>query len=108
MMIPKPKYKKQRKAKNNPVPTDQDLCRICGKPYAELHEVFYGKDRQKSIEWGMQIRLCDEHHRIGNLAVHNNHELDLKLKRTYQKQFEEQYGHEKFMEVFNRNYLEVV
>lgn len=34
-----------------------------------------------------------------------NRERDLLLKKYAQKIFEEEYGHEKFMEVFKRNYL---
>jgi hypothetical protein len=103
--FPKPKFKKQKKARNNLVPTINDRCYFTGKPYAELHEVFHGPDRQKSIEWGMQIRLAPELHRIGPDAVHNNHEFDLQLKRMFQRKFEAQYGHDKFMEVFGKNYL---
>jgi hypothetical protein len=53
----------------------------------------------------MQIRLVPELHRIGPDAVHNNHEFDLQLKMMFQKKFEAQYGHDKFMEVFGKNYL---
>ena len=106
MQYPRPKLKSKRKAKNNPVPTDQDRCRICDKPYAELHEVFYGPLRQKSIEYKMQVRLCDKHHRIDKLAVHNNPIFDAELKREYQLKFESIYGHEEFMLQFGRNYLD--
>jgi hypothetical protein len=98
--------KKQKKACNNKRPTDKDRCAICGKPFSELHEVFYGKNRQNSIAWGMQIRLCEEHHR-GDKGVHNDIELDLQLKRQFQHNFESLHGHKKFMEVFGKNYLEV-
>jgi hypothetical protein len=108
LAFPKPKVKKgnSRRAKNNPVPTIYDRCYFTGKPYAELHEVFFGPDRQNSIKWGMQIRLSPELHRVGPGAVHNNKEFDLMLKRMFQKKFEKEHGHEKFMEVFGRNYLD--
>lgn len=107
MEYPKPKNKKQRKAKNNPVPTDQDRCMICNQPYAELHEIFYGPLRQKSIKYKLQVRLCDKHHRNGSEAVHRNREFDIKLKRLGQLDFEVIYGHDEFMKQFGRNYLEV-
>ncbi|MCX8129753.1 MAG: hypothetical protein N3I35_06605 [Clostridia bacterium] len=97
--------RKKRKAKNNPRPTDQDCCAITGKPYAELHEVFYGVNRQKSIQYGMQIRLSPEYHRIGANAVHNNPAFDLQLKQEFQKNFEAEHGHDKFMAVFRKNYI---
>ena len=105
--FPKPQYRKSKKTKNNSRPTIDDRCYFTGKPYAELHEVFFGtKNRQNSIKWGMQIRLCPELHRIGPNAVHNNRDFDIYLKKMFQKKFEEQYGHKKFMEVFGANYLD--
>jgi hypothetical protein len=108
LAFPKPKKRKgnSRRAKNNPKPTVYDRCIVCGRPYAELHEAFHGNgNRQNSIEYGMQVRLCAEHHRTGKNAVHNNKEFDRQLKIKYQKIFEQKHGHEKFMEVFGRNYL---
>lgn len=105
MRFPKPKTKKQRKAKRNPRPTDQDRCEICGKPYAELHEVFGGKNRQASIKYNMQIRLCEQHHRTGKNAIHRSKEFRERVQAEYQKRFEKKYSREKFMRVFGRNYI---
>lgn len=102
----KPPKKKQKKAKNNKRATDQDCCIICSKPFAELHEIFYGPYRQKSIRYKLQVRLCIEHHREGPEAVHNNKTFDLQLKKEYQHKFEQQYSHEKFMQEFDKNYLD--
>ena len=94
------------KKKPNPLPTINDICVICGEPYAELHEVFYGNPNSAlSQKWGMQVRLCGEHHRGHKEGVHHNIEFDLALKVRYQKRFETEYGHDKFMKVFGRNYL---
>ena len=35
-----------------------------------------------------------------------NHDMDLKLKRSTQTEFEKVYGHEAFMDLFHKNYLE--
>ena len=71
------------------------------------HEVFFGSaNRKKSIQWGCQVWLCGEHHNLSANSVHLNHDMDLKLKRSTQTAFEKVYGHEKFMEVFHKNYLE--
>jgi hypothetical protein len=101
----KPPPKKQRRAKRNKRPTDQDCCIITGKPYAALHEVFYGKNRQKSIEWGMQVRLSPEYHNQGAQAVHNNPRFNFRLKQEYQAIFESRHGHELFMQEFGSDYL---
>ncbi|AGW43709.1 hypothetical protein phiLdb_00032 [Lactobacillus phage phiLdb] len=39
-------------------------------------------------------------------GVHFNHELDLSLKKYVQTKFEEKYSHEKYMEIFGRNWLD--
>jgi len=86
-----------------------DECFICHrKGVLHKHEVFFGTaNRKKSIKWGMVVALCPECHNMSNKGVHFNRFADLELKRTAQKVFEEKYGHEKFMEVFGRNYLDV-
>ena len=84
-----------------------DECYICHKKgILHKHEVFIGTaNRKKSIEWGMVVALCPEHHNMSNKSVHLNRFVDLELKRDAQRIFEEKYGHDKFMEVFHRNYL---
>ena len=99
LAFPKPKTKKgnSRKAKNNPMPTINDRCIICGRPYASLHEIYYGKNRLNSIDYGMQARLCIYHHQVGPEAVHNNPEFDRQLKEHYQAIFEETHTREEFV-----------
>lgn len=41
----------------------------------------------------------------GKDAVHRDNDVDLALKKIGQKSFEQIYSHEKFMEVFGKNYL---
>lgn len=70
------------------------------------HEVFFGSaNRKLSKEWGCWVYLTPEMHNMSNYGVHFNKENDLILKRAVQKRFEELYGHEKFMQVFGKNYL---
>ena len=54
----------------------------------------------------MQVRLCYHHHRRHGTGVHHNRELDLKYKKEYQQKFEDEHGHDKFVEVFRNNYLD--
>ncbi|NLD49901.1 MAG: hypothetical protein GX660_22390 [Clostridiaceae bacterium] len=104
MLYPKPAKKKQKKAKNNPRPGSNDLCAICGKSYAHLHEIYFGKNRQNSIEHKMQIRLCFQCHE-GKDGVHNNPVFDFMLKQHYQQKFEQQRSREEFVKIFGKNYL---
>lgn len=82
-------------------------CYVCGCTTGlHRHHVFEGSaNRKKSEEYGMVIDLCGIHHNLSSEGIHFNKDLDLKVKREYQALFEEKYGHEKFMEVFKRNYL---
>ena len=106
--VPKPKHKR-KKAKNNPRPTAEDYCVVCGKPYAALHEIFGGKNRQLSIKYGLQIRLCGEHHnRPGGMNPHHNKAINDRLKREGQRKFEETHSREDFLRLFGRNYLDTI
>lgn len=106
--VPKPKHKKQNKPLRNPRPTAEDICTHegCCRNYAHNHEIFFGKNRQNSIKYKMQKRLCDEHHE-GPLGPHHNKEYDIQLKKEYQAIFEAKHSHKLFMEVFGENYLDV-
>ena len=106
MMIPKPKHKK-RAPKNTPKPPIDDICEYpgCSRGYGHLHEVFFGSGkRQLSIKYGLQIRLCYEHHQ-GPSGPHHNREYDLELKQEAQAKFEKEHGRAEFMRLFGRNYL---
>jgi hypothetical protein len=50
--------------------------------------------------------MCEErHHEHGRESPHGNAKVDLKLKQIAQTAFEEQYGHDKWMEEFGKNFL---
>jgi len=86
---------------------DEKRCFICGKK-GDLHhhEIFFGSaNRKKSIQYGLQVWLCPLHHNQGDYSPHHSHLVDEYLKKFGQRKFEEVYGHEKFMEVFRKNYL---
>lgn len=82
---------------------DLSKCYICGMPRQELHEIYFGKNRTNSMLYGCVVPLCYEHHR-GNKGVHNNHDLDLKLKQICQQKFESIYPIP-FIDIFFKNYL---
>ena len=83
-------------------------CYICGsKKLVATHEIFYGTaNRKKSIEDGMVVNLCGEHHNLSSKGVHFDKELDLKLKQKAQKSWEERYGsREDFVKRYGKSYL---
>ena len=74
---------------------DKRECYISGfSTNLARHHIYGGGRRQLSDIWG-----CWVHGKDG-------HELDMRLKRECQKRFEELYGHDTFMAVFKKNYLE--
>lgn len=83
-------------------------CQICNSTkLVATHEIFFGSaNRKKSIEDGMVVNLCGEHHNLGTDGVHFNKELDLKLKRTAQQKWEQTYGsRDDFIKRYGRSYL---
>lgn len=69
------------------------------------HHIYAGAFRKKSEHYGCWVYLRGDWHNLSNYGVHFNHDLDVKLKQECQRKFEELYGHDKFMEVFKKNYL---
>lgn len=83
-------------------------CYVCGtKSNIHIHEVYFGKNRQKSIEDGCCVYLCGNHHNMSNEGVHFNHELDMKLKKIMEKRWIEYNDKtmEEFIKRYGKNYL---
>ena len=83
-------------------------CFLCGCKGTDEHHVFMGdKQRAKSEQWGLKVRLCHRHH----MRVHNPQTLADKMAGEYlqkvaQEAFEQKIGtREMFMDEFGRNYL---
>lgn len=72
----------------------------------EIHHVFFGhKWRKLSDKYGLTVYLCAGHHRLQPLSAHQSKATADLLKAKGQEAFEKKYGHEKFMQVFEKNYL---
>ena len=71
------------------------------------HEIFFGKNRQNSIKYGLVVFLTPEMHNASKDGVHFNHTLDLLLKKMGQKVAMDYYGWsvEDFIRIFGKNYL---
>lgn len=88
------------------------LCKLFEEEYhfrmdLEEHHIFFGNpNRSLSERYGLKVYLCLNHHRIGREAVHRNRETDLMLKQIGQRAFEERYGHDQFVAVFGKNWIE--
>lgn len=106
----KNKSKKLNKLERNRtsiLTNDMKHCFLCNRilEHINRHEIFFGRNRLKSMEYGLVVYLCDDCHTISDLSVHNNYFTDLKLKQLGQSAFEEKHSHEEFMRIFGKNYL---
>lgn len=79
---------------------DLEHCIICGKKRDNLHEVFFGRNRQLSIKFGLVIPLCLECHR----EMHRNKELQEVWHEKGQAVFERTYSDLDFLTIFRKNY----
>lgn len=81
-------------------------CYVCHTPMnLHRHHVFFGPNRRNSEDWGCWVYLCAYHHNMSDHGVHFDRLLDVAIKRRTQAEFERLHGHEKFMEVFGKNWL---
>ena len=71
------------------------------------HEVFFGKNRQKSIEDGLVVFLTPELHNMSNYGVHFNPSFDKELKQIGQQTWQISYKKTKedFIKRYGKNYL---
>ena len=74
----------------------------------EDHHIFFGeKNRRWSEKYGLKVWLCPYDHRDNKTGVHGQATWKRKrLEQIGQRAFEQLYGHEKFMQIFGRNYLD--
>lgn len=63
---------------------------------ADLHEVFSGRNRRKSMEYGLVVPLCRECHEKAT----NDINFYKKLQEIAKEEFIYRYGKEKFLEEF--------
>lgn len=119
--LKKPEKKKKR-AKNNPRPTENDICIISGLPYAETHEIYGGNTRQLCIKCGAQVKITHVIHdaitRRTETPVYGKTgiEWDNYFKQGYQKDWERELldtyiiskedAREAFIKFIGKNYLE--
>lgn len=90
----------------NSIMQDEKVCYLTGATEGlHKHHVMRGKYRKKAEEWGCWVWLRADWHVGTDYCVHADHQLEMCLRRECQRQFEARWGHDKWMEVFGRNYL---
>lgn len=74
----------------------------------EEHHIYFGVGKRKISEKnGFKVWLTYEEHR-GTFGVHGKegHDLDLKLKRDCQKEYEKNHTRNEFIKLIGKSYLE--
>jgi hypothetical protein len=79
------------------------MCHTTG--LLHKHHVFGAANRRWSEKYGLWVYLCPAHHNMSDAGVHFNKHMDTQLKQIAQREFEDTYGHDKFVKVFGKNYL---
>jgi len=79
---------------------DLRKCVICGKPSVNKHEVFFGRNRQNSMKYGLVIGLCYRCH----LLMHRNIIWQEIWHVKGQTAFEEHYPELDFLSIFKKSY----
>lgn len=83
-------------------------CYVCNTTSnIHIHEVFFGKNRKKSIEDGCCVYLCGAHHNQSKEGVHFNHKLDSDLKKQMELYWLKYYNKTvaDFIKRYGKNYL---
>lgn len=75
---------------------DMKRCYICHRPKESLHEIFRGRNRKKSMKYGLVVPLCRDCHYI----IDNEKNESIKLEEKAKKIFIKKYGNEKFLREF--------
>lgn len=77
-------------------------CHLCGRTgVLQKHHCLHGIRRKAADRYNLTVWLCVDCHR----KLHDKGIGDLQLEQEAQKHFEDQYGHDKYMQEFGKNYL---
>lgn len=81
---------------------DKYKCFLCGRTGTlQKHHCLHGIRRKAADRYDLTVWLCVDCHQ----KLHDKGIGDLQLEQEAQKHFEDQYGHEKYMQEFGKNYL---
>lgn len=88
--------------------SNERRCVVCHREGdLHLHHIYGGANRRLSTEDGCWCWLCPRHHNLSNEGVHFDRQLDLIIKKTCQRKWEEVHdgGREAFIRRFGKSYL---
>ena len=80
-------------------------CHLCGSySNIQIHHIYGNAYRQKSTQYGMVTPLCMSCH-TGLNGVHQDAEVNKRLKREFQGIFEQTHTRQEFREIFGKSYI---
>ena len=88
--------------------SNEKKCYLCGaNQNLDRHHIFFGTaNRKLSEEDGCWVWLCKPHHTMSLVAVHQNRETDLILKKRCQEQWVKAKGsRDEFIKRYGKSYL---
>lgn len=96
------KLKKLETKRYSIITNNLKVCYICEKNKKEdLHEIFGGSNRQKSMQWGLVIPVCRECHKEWEV----NEQLRKRIQQEAKEKFIEKNTKEKFREEFGKYFI---
>ena len=87
---------------------DEKRCYVTGSTMGlHKHHIFGGYNRDNSEKHGLWVWLKWDRHINDSpyRTPHNDATIDLMLKKTAQRKFEETHSREEFMSIFGRSWL---
>jgi len=84
-------------------------CAVCGKTRElQWHHIIHGvANRKLSDKYGLTCWLCmDCHEHLHSSPDERWRDIDNQLKVAAQRKFEDQCGHDAWMQTFNKNYYD--
>ena len=90
------KLAKLEKDRFSIITNNLEKCYFCPNKKMELHEAFRGRNRQKSMKWGLVVPICRDCHS----KITKDKEFSKTLEETAKKVFIKKYNEEKFIEEF--------
>ena len=90
------KLTKLEKNRFSIITNNLEKCYFCPNEKMELHEAFRGRNRQKSMKWGLVVPICEKCHK----KITKDKVFSKVLEDKAKKIFIKKYGREKFIEEF--------
>jgi len=88
------KLKKKEQERYSIFTNDMERCYHCGGKATDIHEVWGGSNRQRSMKYGLCVPLCR--------VCHSDEQIILKLRKELQSEYIKRYGEQKFIEIIGK------